>query len=272
MSGETISWDPMSAKLKPDRSVIAAVPLFAGLEPSAEESVLASAHVRRMLKGESIFDQGEIAESFYVLVQGHVKDLQTTSAGQQTVVRYVNPREFFGCASLMGIAHHPTTALAVKDSVILSWSATDMMRLMRCHPSIALNALADIGRQLMDTLSRTGAVHSERVSRRIARTLLHLVRTSGRQLDTGIKIDFPISRQDLAEMTGTTLYTVSRTLSKWQKIGILRSGRQSIVVTNPHKLVALAGDEEAPRTRAHEVSRRGFDGVAIAGARRHDSQ
>lgn len=264
----------MSIKLKPDRSVIAAVPLFAGLEPSAEEGVLASAHVKRTLKGESVFDQGGNAETFYVLLQGHVKDVQITSAGQQMVVRYVNPKEFFGCASLMGIMHYPTTALAIKDSVILSWSATDMVRLMRCHPSIALNALVGVGRQLMDTLSRTGAVHSERVSRRIARTLLHLVRTSGRQLDTGIKIDFPISRQDLAEMTGTTLYTVSRTLSKWQKVGILRSGRQSIVVINPHKLVALAGDEEISRARAHESGRSGYEKAATAGqvARRHHSQ
>ena len=264
----------MSVKLKPDRAVIAAVPLFAGLEPSAEEAVLATSHVKRTLKGESVFDQGGIAETFYVLLQGHIKDVQTTSAGQQTVVRYVNPKEFFGCASLMGIMHYPTTALAIKDSVILSWSATDMVRLMRCHPSIALNALVGVGRQLMDTLSRTGAVHSERVSRRIARTLLHLVRTSGRQLDTGIKIDFPISRQDLAEMTGTTLYTVSRTLSKWQKIGILRSGRQSIIVINPHKLVAHAGDEEIPRARGPEARRSVCDKVPPVGqvARRHHSQ
>ena len=264
----------MSTKLRPDRFVIAAVPLFAGLEPSAEEGILASAHVKRTLRGESVFDQGGLAETFYVLLQGHVKDVQITSAGQQTVIRYVNPKEFFGCASLMGITHYPTTALAVKDSVILSWSATEMMRLMRRHPSIALNALEGVGRQLMDTLSRTGAVHSERVSRRIARTLLHLVRTSGCQLDTGIKIDFPISRQDLAEMTGTTLYTVSRTLSKWQKIGILRSGRQSIVVINPHKLVALAGDDEISRARADEISRSGYDKAASAGpmARRHHSQ
>lgn len=253
----------MSTKLKRDRSVIAAVPLFAGLEPSAEDAVLASAHVKRMPKGESVFDQGEIAGTFHVLLQGHVKEIQTTSAGQQIVARYVNPNEFCGWASLMGITHHPTTALAIKDSIILSWSATDMVRLMRRHPSIALNALVDVGRQLMDTLSRSGAVYSERVSRRIARTLLHLVRTSGCQLDTGIKIDFPISRQDLAEMTGTTLYTVSRTLSKWQKIGILRSGRQSIIVINPHKLVALAGDEDIPWGR-HEIDRSRHDKAATA--------
>jgi CRP-like cAMP-binding protein len=263
----------MSNKLKPDRSVIAAVPLFAGLEPSGAEAVLACAHVGRALKGESVFNQGETAAAFYVLLQGHVKDVQITSAGHQIVARYVNPKEFFGCASVMEIAHYPTTALAIKDSIILSWSAADMARLMRCHPSIALNALAGVGRQLADTLARAGAGHSERVSRRIARTLLHLIRTAGCQLDTGIKIDFPISRQDLAEMTGTTLYTVSRTLSKWQKIGVLRSSRQAIVVINPHKLVELAGDQGIARARHHEIGRSGHDKAAAAAqvARRHHS-
>jgi CRP-like cAMP-binding protein len=82
----------MSTKLKPDRSVIAAVPLFVGLEPSGEEAVLASTHVGRKLRGESVFDQGETAGTFYVLLQGHVKDVQSTSAGHQIVARYINPK------------------------------------------------------------------------------------------------------------------------------------------------------------------------------------
>jgi CRP-like cAMP-binding protein len=264
----------MSGKLKPDRSVIGAVPLFAGLEPSAEEAVLALAHIRRIPRGEQVFDQGDLAETFYVLVQGYVKDVQTTSGGLQTVVSYINPREFFGCESLMGVMHYHTTALATKDSIVLSWNAVDMVRLMKSYPSIALNAIAGVGRRMMDTLARTGAVHSEKVSRRIARTLLHLVRTSGCQQETGIKIDFPISRQDLAEMTGTTLYTVSRTLSKWQKLGILKSGRQSIVVINPYRLVALAGDQADSRTQSmREIGKFGAGEAAtrqVAG--RHQSQ
>jgi CRP-like cAMP-binding protein len=221
-----------------------------------------------------VFDQGDLAETFYVLVQGYVKDVQTTSGGLQTVVSYINPREFFGCESLMGVMHYHTTALATKDSIVLSWNAVDMVRLMKSYPSSALNAIAGVGRRMMDTLARTGAVHSEKVSRRIARTLLHLVRTSGCQQETGIKIDFPISRQDLAEMTGTTLYTVSRTLSKWQKLVILKSGRQSIVVINPYRLVALAGDQADSRTQSmREIGKFGAGEAAtrrVAG--RHQSQ
>jgi cAMP-binding proteins - catabolite gene activator and regulatory subunit of cAMP-dependent protein kinases len=83
---------------------------------------------------------------------------------------------------------------------------------------------------------------TERVERRVARALLRLVQEAGRRVDAGVEIDFPVSRQDIAEMTGTTLYTVSRLLSSWEERGIVRSGRQRIILTTPHALVALAED------------------------------
>jgi len=83
---------------------------------------------------------------------------------------------------------------------------------------------------------------TERVERRVARALLRLVHDSGRRVDGGVEITFPISRQDVAEMTGTTLYTVSRLMSAWEDQGIVRSGRQRIVLTKPHALVAIAED------------------------------
>ena len=78
--------------------------------------------------------------------------------------------------------------------------------------------------------------------KRIAHALGRLVVQAGRRTPDGIEIDFPISRQDLAEMTGTTLHTVSRTLSAWESEGIVASGRQKVVITQPHALVAIAGD------------------------------
>jgi CRP-like cAMP-binding protein len=83
---------------------------------------------------------------------------------------------------------------------------------------------------------------TERVECRVARALLRLVHEAGRRVDKGVEIDFPISRQDIAEMTGTTLFTVSRLLSAWEERGIVKSGRQQIVLTKPHALVVIAED------------------------------
>jgi CRP-like cAMP-binding protein len=205
---------------------------------------MSAAEIKRIPKGSAVFDQGGAANDFFVLLQGYIKAVQATPSGEQTVVHFVGSREFFGCASLMGISHYPETALAIEDSIVLSWRAADMFRLMTSHPVIAVNLLRGVGSRMIEMQGRVGEIHTERVSRRIARALLHLARQSGRQMEIGIKIDFPLSRQDLAEMTGTTLYTVSRTLSRWQRLGILKGGRKSVIIVNPHRLVAVARGHE----------------------------
>lgn len=78
------------------------------------------------------------------------------------------------------------------------------------------------------------------VEQRVAHTLLRLVQQSGRKTQDGIEIDFPITRQDIAEMTGTTLHTVSRLLSAWEDKGMVRSGRQKVIVTDAHSLLLVA--------------------------------
>ena len=83
---------------------------------------------------------------------------------------------------------------------------------------------------------------TERVEQRIARTLARLANQIGRQTETGILIDAPLTRQDLAEMTGTTLFTVSRTLKAWERDGILEVGREKVTIADPHRLVVLGED------------------------------
>ena len=96
------------------------------------------------------------------------------------------------------------------------------------------------GSRLFDLQSRVSELTSERVEQRIARALLRLARQAGRRVDGGIEIDFPITRQDLAEMTGSTLHTVSRTLAAWDNAGLTGSARRRIVVRDLEGLEALA--------------------------------
>ena len=83
---------------------------------------------------------------------------------------------------------------------------------------------------------------TERVERRIARALSRLASQLGRQTEEGILLDFPLSRQDLAEMTGTTVFTVSRTLKAWERLEILQLGRERIVIAAPHELITIGED------------------------------
>lgn len=81
---------------------------------------------------------------------------------------------------------------------------------------------------------------TEQVDQRVAHALLKLVKQTGKKTVEGILIDFPISRQDIAEMTGTTLHTVSRLLSAWEDQGLVKSGRQKVTVVEPHRLLLIA--------------------------------
>ncbi|HZD88805.1 MAG TPA: Crp/Fnr family transcriptional regulator, partial [Pseudolabrys sp.] len=110
------------------------------------------------------------------------------------------------------------------------------------HPALAGNTLQAVGARLQDSHTRVIEMSTEQVERRVAHALLRLVQQAGRKVEQGVAIDFPISRQDIAEMTGTTLHTVSRILSAWEDQGLVEGGRQRIVVRDPHKLFTLAED------------------------------
>lgn len=234
----------MPANLRPDRSVLEGVPLFAGLNAAACDDVLAMAHVRRIAKGDAVFEQGAAASTFFVLIAGHIKAVQSTATGQQVVVHVIGAGEFFGCVTLMGETHYPATALAARESLALSWDVATLRRLIERHPAIATNALAGMGERMRDMRARFREISTERVERRIAHALLRLAHHSGKKFDGGVEIDFPVTRQDVAEMTGATLHTVSRTLAKWEADGILDGGRQKIVLRQPHRLVAIAEELE----------------------------
>ncbi len=223
-----------------DRSLVAGVPLFAGLAPEALDDVLAEATSVRYPKGKDVFAQDEQAHSFFLLLHGNLRVMKLTPDGQQVVVRFVSTGEVFGIAMAMGRTSYPATATAVIDSIALVWPATAWPRLIASHPTLAVNTLQTVGSRLPDAQPRVVEMSTEEVERRVAHALLRLARQAGRKVEAGIEIDFPISRQDVAEMTGTTLHTVSRILSAWEAQGWVEGGRRRIVIRNPHKLFALA--------------------------------
>ena len=223
-----------------DRSLVADLPLFAGLDAAELDAVLSEARSARYAKNSAVFEQGEEAHSFFVLLHGHVRASKTTPAGEHIVMRYVAPGEIFGVAMTMGLAQYPATATAVDDSVVLVWPSAAWPRLVARFPALATNTLQTVGSRLQETHTRVVEMSTQQVERRVAHALLRLAKQAGRKVERGVEIDFPISRQDIAEMTGTTLHTVSRTLSAWEQQGLIESGRQRVVLRDPHRLFQLA--------------------------------
>jgi CRP-like cAMP-binding protein len=113
---------------------------------------------------------------------------------------------------------------------------------MERYPQISLNGLRLIAGRFRELQDRYRELATERVEQRVARALVRLTRQVGKRTEEGVLIDLPLSRQDLGEMTGTTLYTVSRIMSRWEQAGLVVTGRERIVIRNPHGLVIIAED------------------------------
>jgi CRP-like cAMP-binding protein len=223
-----------------DRSLVANLSMFAGLTPAQQDELLHEARSVRYPKGSTVFEQGAEADRFFVLLHGHLRVEKTTPQGQQTVVRYVSAGELFGVAQAMNLSHYPATAIAAVDSIALAWPSASWGRLIAQYPSLASSALQTVGSRLQDTQARVIEISNEQVEQRVAHTLLRLAKQAGRKVENGVEIDFPISRQNVAEMTGTTLHTVSRILSAWESKGLIEGGRQRIVLCDPERLHGLA--------------------------------
>jgi CRP-like cAMP-binding protein len=188
-------------------------------------------------KGEILFYEGNPAHRCYLVLKGRLKLTKLHEQGKTVVVRYVNPGELIAAIAVFKEKKYPVTAEAADAAEVIGWSKQAMMDLMTEFPQLTVNMLRVVVDRLDDLQNRYLELYAEQVEQRIARALLRLMQQSGRKTDNGILIDLRLSRQELAEYTGTTLYTVSRALRAWEKKGWVISRRERITVSDPHALI-----------------------------------
>lgn len=218
------------------------VPLFQPLPEAALKEIAALSHLRAMEEGGFFFMQGDEARYMYVLTRGRVKLSQVSVDGQQVGMRMIAPNQMFaGIAILSPLKRYPVSAEAMEDSAALAWAGTDLRRLADRYPALSFGIMDAMRGYIEEMQSRFRELSTERVERRVARALLRLTVQTGKKLENG-GIEIALSRQDLAEMSGTRLFTVSRTLSEWERQGLIEAGRGRVVILQPHGLVSIAED------------------------------
>lgn len=217
--------------------------LFKDISPDVFTLVLDTSIPRSVEEDGFFFMQGDQATHAYVLLKGRVKMIQITPNGQQITMRIMTPGQTYGGIALLNPrAGYPATAQAVEDSTALAWDTAQLRKLVEKDPSISLNVMGLMHGYISELQERQKALVSQRVEQRIARILLKLAAQSGTKIEAGVLIDLPITRQDIAEMSGTTLFTVSRTLNEWERSGLLEIGRERVVIREPHGLVSIADE------------------------------
>ncbi len=244
---------------QPEFEVIASAALFQGLDGKNIQDVLSVSDVRTVEDGAFFFLEEDDAQRCYILLEGKVKLTQVTADGQQVILGYLVPGRVYGVIAVLKKVAFPVSAQSVGLSRALSWDHQSINMMMEKYPRMALNALRIMASQIREFQNRVRELSTQQVEQRIALAVLRLARQSGTKTEQGVLIDLPLSRQDLAEMTGTTLYTVSRVLTDWEKKGLVHSKRQQVTITSPHGLVVIAenmalGDGDKPRRPDDELS------------------
>jgi len=223
-----------------DASLLTDIPPFSKLDSEQIQEILDHASSRRFAGGAAIFQQGQDAERFYMLLDGYVRVVRMSVQGERVITLHVPNGEFFGIAKAIGRTTYPATVYAASESIALSWPSGLWTEFADKFDGFSTETYKVIGHRMEEMNTLILELSTLQVEQRIANAILRMVNQNGRKVDIGIEIDFPITRQDLSEMTGTTLHTVSRTLSGWEKKGIIQSQRRHITVCEPHQLVVLS--------------------------------
>ena len=233
---------------KPSIDLLKDLPLFQGLDRDSLERIFQAAHSHKVEEGGYFFFQGDPADRVYALLRGRVGLLQSNPGGEPVLLNVLAPPATFGVMSMTGADTYPVTAQALADSQADYWAQPEMGLLLNRFPQWERNAMHILAGHVQEFQERYRQLATERVERRLARTLIRLASQVGLNTGEGVLINLPLTRHDLAEMSGTTLYTVSRILSQWEADGLVIAGREKVVIRSTHRLVCIAEDLPATGT------------------------
>ena len=226
---------------KLDESLLADLPPFRKLTRPQIREVLDAALALRFDPAVAVFSEGQPVERFFLLLDGHIRVMRTTPGGDQIIALHIAPGQLFGIGAALGRTTYPATAMTADDCIALCWPNRLWPEFTARYDGFATETYKIVGERVGEMNNRIVELATQQVEQRVACAILRLINQMGKKVEGGIEVGFPITRQNISDMTGTTLHTVSRLLSAWERDGIVMSERRKITVTAPHRLVMLSG-------------------------------
>ncbi len=222
-------------------SVVRNVAIFKDASDDDIQAIALLGIERAVEEGAFFFMQDDPAEYLYIMLSGRAKLCQIAPDGQQVNLRTLNPGQLFGAVGAIDpLATYPACAQAIEDSAAIAIRSDQFRKLLEEHPHLSFGLMKLMTGYIAEMQNRYREMATEKVEQRIAHVLLRLAGQLGVRVEEGVLIELAFSRQDLAEMAGTTLFTVSRVLSAWEKQGLISTGRERVMLTNPHGIMRIA--------------------------------
>jgi CRP-like cAMP-binding protein len=212
--------------------------LFNGILPGDYSGISATARTREYARGEMLFVEGDSVSRVILVTAGFVKMTQLGNTGAEVILRFCGPGDVLGAVSQHVTVKHRTTAQAFRQCRALVWEARAFQDMVARFPILHENMVRILGEDLLELETRFREVATEKVGPRVARQLVRLLEQIGRPVNGEVEVC--LSREDLAQMTGTTLFTVSRLLSAWEARGMVKPRREAVTVCDVESLRAMS--------------------------------
>ena len=213
-------------------------PIFSGLAADEIDELARTAVERRFGAGEPVFWEGDEPEWFYIVTEGQVKIVKQSSSGKEFIVAFFGPADMFGEVAVFENEPYPASAVAAGPLRVTGIPRQGLLSFLASRPQVSLKIISVLGRRLREAQARLKSLAGEKVEQRLAATLLTLSSQLGPTL--------PFTRQEIADMTGTTTETATRILGRLKERGIVRSTRGRITIVDELKLRAIREGPPAP--------------------------
>jgi CRP/FNR family transcriptional regulator len=220
----------------PDDDLLRRIPFFRRLSPALRQRVAEVSRVRPFERGTLLFAEGDPADAFMVIVSGRVKVFKATPAGKEVILEIFGAGDPLGAVAVYEGAPFFASAQAIEDTELLRIEQPAFFRLLEQDPAMVRGLLSGLTIRLAELTRRLAEVSGARVEARFARLFLKLSEQIGKTERGGSFIAMPLSRQELADLTGTTIETAIRIMSRWQKENVLLTEKDGFVIIDPAAL------------------------------------
>lgn len=195
----------------------------------------------KFAKREMIFSEGQPSDWLYIVQSGKVKITKLSQEGKEIILEIIPPMQFFGGVAVVRGFPYPANAVAIEPTVTLRIARANLLKVLDRFPIVMFSIVQSLGDRIKDFHESTKNIALEKVSARIAALILKLSEQSGHAAPEGVVIDMKLTKQDIAEMVGTTVETSIRTMSKFKKNGLVTEKVGKITIKDIEGLKLAAG-------------------------------
>jgi CRP/FNR family transcriptional regulator len=214
--------------------------IFRPLSPEDRQRLAGVASTRDFEKGEYLFREGDASEILYTLISGRVKVFKTTARGTDLILEIFGPGDPVGAVAVYESRPYPASAVALEPATCLGIPRREFFGLLKTQPSLVRGLLTGLTHRLVELTNRLAELSTGRLDARMARFFIKLADTIGEPAADGTFIPLPLSRQELADMVGTTIETAIRIMSRWGKENVIRTEKDGFVIQDRDALEAVA--------------------------------